>query len=305
MSNDPAINTALLNFCASLDNGPKNSSNADAPTHRNPEDMQWLKEALQSVEAPERQVRRLLDTVARDDITEDACAEALEELSDLVEDINWAIEFSLMNGHKTILDLLQKGKLAAESAKVRQNAAMVIAHAAQLNERVQNCFEEAQWQNVLVPLLEKEESSAVLAALLHSCSCLCRSYAPNAHLFCRAGGVELVKVLLGTEDTGSPISSRIIRRVLFLITYLADVADFETEGMLRLICKHAKNPDDEVQITAAQTLTAFTDKSFAVVKRVMCEEAPECLDSWRSRNLEEDDCRKMLINVLDKEGHEG
>eukprot|EP00758_Cryptobia_borreli_P002849 Tbor_TRINITY_DN3340_c0_g1::TRINITY_DN3340_c0_g1_i1::g.23555::m.23555 len=62
MSNDGYINSALFNFCTSLDNGPKQ------PTEQPPrslEDIAWLKEALQSVEAPDKTMKKKLGILKR------------------------------------------------------------------------------------------------------------------------------------------------------------------------------------------------------------------------------------------------
>ncbi|EAN89648.1 hypothetical protein C3747_25g239 [Trypanosoma cruzi] len=304
MSNDPSMNTALLNFCTSLSNGSGSGDREQLP-RRNSEELQWLKEALASVEAPERQIKRLLETVARDGVTEDDCAAALEELSELVEDINWAVEFSLMNGHRIMLDLLRRGKLTAESEPVRQGAAMVIAHAAQLNERVQKCFEEAQWEEVLIPLLREEKAPAVFAALLHSCSCLCREYSPNALLFKKAGGIEVITRVLRSESLDG-CDKKIIKRVLFLVGYLTEVLDIATEDMIRSVSVHAASSDEEIQMNVAQTLFLVAEKSCAIVRRVLKEVAPGCLVRWRNALLgEEDDPRRRLVNKLDREGHDG
>ncbi|ESL06765.1 hypothetical protein TRSC58_05557 [Trypanosoma rangeli SC58] len=304
MSNDPSMNTALLDFCTSVGAGSRNGNCGELP-RRNPEEMQWLKEALASVEAPERRVKCLLETISCDDVTEDECVAALEELSELVEDINWAIEFSLMNGHCVVLELLRKEQLTLKSAQVRQGAAMVIAHSAQLNERVQKSFEEAQWQTVLLPLLREEKSPVVLAALLHSCSCLCREYSPNALLFSKAGGTELIATMLTREGLEGSNDKKILKRVLFLLRYLVDVLDIATDDLIRCVSTHAASTDEDVQISVAQTLIACAERCCAIVKRVLNEVAPDSSARWRNSLLEEEDPRKQLVNKLDKEGHEG
>ncbi|ORC93511.1 uncharacterized protein TM35_000013880 [Trypanosoma theileri] len=303
MSNDPSMNTALLNFCTSVGNGPKEKT--EVPK-RSAEEMQWLKEALESVEAPERKIQQSLALLTREDVSESECLTALEEMSDLVEDISWAIEFSLMSGHRIILDFLVKNKLATESEQVRQAAAMVIAHAAQLNEAVQKCFEEAQWQDVLLPLLKKEESPAVVAALLHSCSCLCRDYAPNAILFNRAGGITDINRLLEIYGEGaSQKNTKITRRLLFLVAYLAEVVEIDTNELIPLVCRQTTSNDDDVQTAAARCLCVFANKHIAAVRVALHEVAPNTISRWRSSILDEDDSRQQLLNELDREGHEG
>ncbi|KAH9577446.1 hypothetical protein LSM04_005884 [Trypanosoma melophagium] len=303
MSNDPSMNTALLNFCTSVDNGPKEKT--ELPK-RTAEEMQWLKEALESVEAPERQIERNLAILTREDASESECLTALEEMSDLVEDINWAIEFSLRSGHRIILDFLVKSKLATENEEVRQAAAMVIAHAAQLNEAVQKCFEAAQWQDILLPFLKKEESPAVVAALLHSCSCLCRDYAPNAILFDHAEGITVINRLLGIYGEGTPRrNTKITRRLLFLVAYLAEVVKMDTNELIPLVCRQTTSDNEDVQTAAARSLCVFLNKNSAAVKVALHEVAPNTVSRWRGSNFDEDDSRRQFLNKLDRDGHEG
>lgn len=301
MSNDPAMNAALLNFCTSLDNGPRGGG----PPQRSEEERRWLREALESVEAPERQIKRLLAAVARDDIAEEDCVAALEELAELVEDINWAVEFSLMNGHNVMLGLLRGGGVAAGSAGVRRAAALVIAHASQLNEQVQRRFEEARWHEVLLPLLSEERSPATLAAFLHSCSCLCRDYTPNALLFGEGGGLEVITELLKTTHSAGEYKSKIIKRVLFLLAYLAGVLDVDTHNLARHISVYTVSDDQELQIASARTLIALTNKSSEAVRLALRAVTPECFTNWRNTLLEEDDSRRQLMDILLGEGHEG
>ncbi|AAZ10928.1 uncharacterized protein TEOVI_000069800 [Trypanosoma equiperdum] len=298
MSSNTCINTALLDFCTRLDNGPKASSGESNLPKRSPEEMQWLREALASVEQPERKIRRILDAVAGEGLSEDVCLEHLEELSDMVEDTNWAVEFVLGGGHRIILDFMHKRKLAAGSAEIRQAAAMVVAHAAQLNERAQKCFEEIQWQSVLVPMLMKEEDPAVIAALLHACSCLCRDYAPNAQLFARADGVDIIKGFLDVDSIGSRSNDKIVKRVLFFLSYLAEVVTVDVPDLTQRIAAVIDSDDDEVQVVVARALLSLAAKNLSAVRAVLQEEKPGCLSQWQSQLLEDDDCRRQLMRVL-------
>nr|CCC90214.1 conserved hypothetical protein [Trypanosoma congolense IL3000] len=299
MSNDPCLNTALLNFCTKLDNGPKGGDGDRAPPKRTPEEMQWLKDALASIEQPERKIKRLLATLAGGNVPGETYLECLEELSELVEDINWAVEFALGDGHRIVLQFLQKHKAAAESAEVRQSAAMVIAHAAQLNERVQKCFEEVRWQDVLVPMLKKEDDPAVIAALLHSCSCLCRDYVPNAQLFERVGGVNAIIDLLDAESIGSRSSGKVIKRTLFFLAYLVETVKVDARTVAYRVVQLADNNDDEIQSAAARTLAALAVNNGAIVREAIRHGAPECLARWRNAAFDGDDGRRQLVRVLE------
>ncbi|KAG8345200.1 hypothetical protein ERJ75_001425600 [Trypanosoma vivax] len=306
MSNDPCLNTALLNFCTSLSNGPRGENGTDSALQkRSPEELQWLKEALASIEQPERKIKRILEMIARENAQESECVAGLEELSDMVEDINWAAEFVLGGGHKIILDLLRKQALSAESGRVRMQAAMVVAHASQLNENVQHCFEKERWQEVLLPLLRGEEDPAVIAALLHSCSCLCRDYIPNAKLFACSGGIEIINGFLGRNRIALLDDNKIVKRALFFLAYLTDVIDVDVRSVVRHAALFVESDDDDVELAAARALTSAAKKSLSIVRAVLKEEVPNCLTNWRNKQLDQDDCRQQLVLMLEREGHCG
>ncbi|KPI87165.1 hypothetical protein ABL78_3767 [Leptomonas seymouri] len=222
MSADPTINAALLNMCAqvqgsgsnavpagtrtevaqpssalaavptaattSVCHGNNTSGGAPAatPTPARPaSDYVWLRNALASVEAPEKRLKQLLFSM--EDKTADGNdgpvdpeerLEALEELSDMVEDVNWAAEFNLMEGPQRVLRVLRRervvhpltttpdplvskegggdgscGAVTFASIPLYTQLAMIVAHASQLNEPVQAVFQAAHWEQVLLHLL--------------------------------------------------------------------------------------------------------------------------------------------------------
>ena len=222
MSVDPTINAALLNMCArvresgnSATEGPQLSSTpALAPANsttttassapassvapaRPASDYEWLRQALASVESPEKRVKQLLFQMegktadGKADVADvEDRVEALEELSDMVEDVNWAAEFALMEGPQRVLKALQQERtahplaaihdatLAAATAKEQEEKekvvvtavsgaanmtftslpiytqlAMTVAHSAQLNEPVQAIYRAAHWEEILLQLL--------------------------------------------------------------------------------------------------------------------------------------------------------
>jgi hypothetical protein len=68
MSSDGRINAALFNFCIAADDGPRtnpnDSANGNEPRHRaSLEDLRWLREAMASVEMPDRAVKRCATTI--------------------------------------------------------------------------------------------------------------------------------------------------------------------------------------------------------------------------------------------------
>jgi hypothetical protein len=222
MSSDPAINAALLNMCAQVQDRGNNtqaaagttstggaqpsstlasapstaaavsgSGSADATSSgtasaRPASDYEWLRNALASVESPEKKVKQLLfqmeDKMAdgkAGPIDPEDRLEALEELSDMVEDVNWAAEFTLMEGPQRVLRVLRReraahplttvtdpvappageevegetGPVTFASIPLYTQFAMIIAHSSQLNEPVQAVYHAAHWEDVVLRLV--------------------------------------------------------------------------------------------------------------------------------------------------------
>lgn len=224
MSSDSGVNAALLNLCAQLqDSGSRTTAATQgpspastqlaalpapaAPSSRTAEanstqqsaarpasDYEWLRSALASVEAPEKRVKQLLFHMENRNgegkpspLDSEDRLEALTELSDMVEDVNWAAEFALMQGPQRTLQVLQREQTAhpltsdeggaarrerdapqeasaevAESTGKRASAAelsiqtelsMIVAHSAQLNEPLQAAYQAAHWEGTLLPFV--------------------------------------------------------------------------------------------------------------------------------------------------------
>ena len=66
MSSDPRINSALFNFCIAADDGPRNPP-SEEESNKYPraslDDLRWLREAMESVEAPDRIMQRHVATI--------------------------------------------------------------------------------------------------------------------------------------------------------------------------------------------------------------------------------------------------
>ncbi|GET91233.1 hypothetical protein, conserved [Leishmania tarentolae] len=157
-------------------------------------DYEWLRSALASVESPEKRVKQLLFNMENlttegkpGPLAQEERQDALAELSDMVEDVNWAAEFALMQGPQRLLDVMRRERSScallstfgrdtsatveatdsrdaeippATHAAIRSSAvplftelAMVIAHSAQLNEPVQAAFEAAHWEGIILPFM--------------------------------------------------------------------------------------------------------------------------------------------------------
>lgn len=316
MSNHPGINAALFNFCCAVDDGPRTETVSQLP-QRDPAELKWLREALESIEAPERTVKRCLEVLLTESATIDSIVETLEELSDVVEDLNWAVEFALMNGHVVVLRMLESDPRARQSAEVRRLLAMVVAHACQQNDKVQTAFNQSKWADVIVPLTKREEDKQALAALLHACSCMCRECDAGSAAFLGAGGIELLTRLLSPE-MASKVNEKIANRVLFLVSYFSQIG-VSSEALIENLCTKvvlgttepssisssstvdvvAMLQSDEISIFASKVLKQLYDKSPALVKRIAAARIAPVLDGLVGGvNLSDTDSRVVLRAVL-------
>lgn len=293
MSDNPGINAALFNFCHMVDDGPRNAPAAER-VQRDPEDLKWLREALASVEEPERIVKRLLTTIQQEDRSDAEILEALEELSDMVEDMNWAIEFALMNGHQIVIRMLEENPKARQNSEIRTQLAMIIAHAAQNNDKVQEAFNSVKWADVLVPKLRAEEDKGALAALLHACSCMCRECDEGSAAFLAARGLDVVQAFLSPSAT-EKINEKIALRILFLVHYFAQVG-ISSEALVENTCYQVTSQSTEVSVAAAKAVNALVKKSPSVIPRVAKKVAGTHLEGLNG--LARDDPREELRRTV-------
>jgi hypothetical protein len=219
MSAIPGLNTAILDFCTRLDDGPRDEGAArrELP-RRDPAEWQWLKEAIASIEQPEARLKKLLTTLDEPDKVssqDEAAVAALEEIVYMVEDINLATEFYLMKGPARTIRLLA----ATRDTEIRRLAATIVANSAQNHEKLQAAFVELKFADVLVPLMAAETDAATRAALVFAVSCTTRGYAPAAAAFLKAGGLG---ALLSVITTYALDDAKSVGRCLRLVGYFAE-----------------------------------------------------------------------------------
>ena len=213
-------------------------------------------------------MKRLLTTIASATEVSDELIAALEELSDTVEDINWATEFSLMNGHIVVLEALGK-PIVDKSSDTRRLLAMIIAHASQQNSNVQQCFNSANWTSVVLPRLAREEDPQALAALLHACSCMCRECDEGSKAFITSGGMRLLESLL-QSDNSARATEKVVQRTLFLVQYFALVGVSSEALITSTAWRMTSSTSAEVVATsAASALSVMYSKSPPVVKAIV------------------------------------
>lgn len=327
MSLDGGVNAALLNMCARAQgiaerqqpllttssslNSPNNngSSLEQKLPERTKEDYQWLKNVIASVEQTEKKICRLLNTIEQEkDISFDDFMHAAEELGDLVEDINWATEFGLMNGPQKTLQALRSHQVVAVSAPARDALLTIVAHSSQLHEPIQKLFTEAHWESTVLPILSETAENgppSTLAVALHAVSCLCRSNEVNTIIFVKHGGMDVLAAILrrgigeNGADQASMHSEKVLRRTMFLTGSLSEFG-LSTETLIRLICKHItfSFTSEELQQSGAQALCDLSTKGLKKVKEVAFSEMKSVLLAWKhlAELGEIEDSKKELID---------
>lgn len=327
MSYDGRVNAAILNMCAKAQSiadrqqSPLASSSSlnsttaksNSPERKQPErtkeDYQWLQNVIGLMEQTEKKISRLLTTVEQDkNITFDEFMSAVEELGDLVEDLNWATEFGLMNGPARTLELLRSHPVVLKSIPARDAVLTLVAHSSQLHEPIQKKYAEAHWESTILPILQetaKDSSSSSVAVALHAVSCLCRSNEVNTVTFIGHGGMEILAAILrrGVGENGADEnavhSEKVLRRTIFLAGSLSEFG-LSTEVLMRLICRHMTFPftSEHLQEAGAQALCELSSKSLKKVKEVVFSEMKSVLQDWKRRSESGDitDSRKSLVS---------
>ena len=309
MSSDSSVNAMLFNMANRAlhpEGGDGAVPNKPAQPPASKEDLQWLKEAMKNVEMPDKMMKRFLDAIRKPDATADEFVNALEQISDHVEDLNFAVEFVLMDGHTTVLQFLadKDNTLIADDPEIRRLLALTIAHASQQNEMVQDAFNKAEWASVIVPAMIAEKEKGPRAALLHACSCMCRECENGSAAFLKAGGLELLHEIVHplTGPYGDPESinnEKIIMRALFLIQHFA-MQGISSTALIDATLFYIKKGTNDVERCAAACLLSLIEKSPTTVKSVAAESLGDYGATLNVKELAEGDERLKLAMLLRK-----
>lgn len=252
MSSNPAINSALLNFCMRADDGPRDPN---AIPRRDPAELEWLKKALHSVETPDETSKRLLLKLASSECTVEEGIAVLEELQELVEDINLATEFNLLNGPRQILGLLS----ATNNERVRGLCAQLIAHATQNHQALQKAFLSLGVWDVILPLLGTESCADSRCHMILLISSMCRGSRECTSSFVRAGGLDVLLAALSHNQD----DRRSVLRGLRVFECIADM-DIALLGpaVVRFCCTVCKDAAAHVdaRTSAARVLIHVLDE---------------------------------------------
>ena len=361
MSNDPSINSALWNFCMRANDGPRQERTEPLPP-RDPADLEWLRQAMESVEMPEKTIKRILTslheldkgyaaprgataatavspasgpgnasaapppmleappaaartgpeeapTPANVDPNEnkrtapwhppaeqtaeaiDKLIEELEELNDLVEDLNYAKEFELMKGCEVVLYKLAS-PTPLGNAELRKQLLLVIAHASQNLEHLQDSFTKLKWAAQLVPMLRAESDAGCRAANILACSALCRGHPQASGEFVNAGGFAVLEGIIANHHDEDPKS---VARALRLVQYFAE-NKVSSATMIDILCSVVTNEKNDVSAPAAASLAALV-KEQPGLKGALALKLEGVIAKWKaSEGIPEE--KQALINQL-------
>lgn len=307
MSTLPGINTAILDFCTRLDNGPRVDASAAPPRPvRDPEDYKFLRLAMEHMEYPEKTLKKLLDfankTFASSHPNQSAATsesidgvpkeeverqlkECLEQIDELVEDLNLAVEYRLMQGPQATLTWL-RSRWTAEQPTLRSLCARIVAHSSQNDSDVIAAFEG--WEKVLLPILTHETDFAARADFLLALGSLCRGNDASTGTFLLNDGLLVVERIVerirgdaehhhgcvtdegaavgssghnGTmASTRPPRDARSLRRAVKLLSYFVEAVGVATSSVLTVLCALLLDDDIEVSAAAAKAIHSALER---------------------------------------------
>jgi len=200
----------------------------DAPEPSNfremsPERRQFLEEAIQSLTIDVvEQLQKAMNILIEGNATEDEQVEALEIVTDFVENVDTANDFFKIGGFCILIPCL-----SSSHSEVRSGAAELIGALAQNNPFCQQHLLELELLPKLFELLTDSDQPVAVAAL-HAISCMVRSYQPCLDEFLKSGGIEC---LLGALESGT---EKIILKAAFLMSALCGLDKKTREEFIAL-----------------------------------------------------------------------
>lgn len=202
------------------EDAPNESSFAEM----DPERKRFLEEALKSLTVNVvEQLEQAVKTIGDSTSSEDNILDALEVITDYVQDIDAATDFYKVGGF-CILD----GCLASPHGSVRSSALRLIRDLAQNNPFCQEKLLDHGILNKLIELLS-DSSDQVSCDAMSAISAIVRAYEPGLQAFLEVGGLECMLGCIGDE---SRIKLQI--RVAFLISTITFEHPYLIESFIKL-----------------------------------------------------------------------
>eukprot|EP00005_Dracoamoeba_jomungandri_P008991 CAMPEP_0174262802 /NCGR_PEP_ID=MMETSP0439-20130205/15531_1 /TAXON_ID=0 /ORGANISM="Stereomyxa ramosa, Strain Chinc5" /LENGTH=289 /DNA_ID=CAMNT_0015347765 /DNA_START=30 /DNA_END=899 /DNA_ORIENTATION=+ len=165
--NFSAIDKGLLKFC--LEHSDYSGGGEGIP-ERDPQDYEWLKAALNSIEDDVTRMKKCVEVI-KDGTSEQAIVRALEEIQYLSEDLDNANDLHKISGFSPILELLDR-----EEPSIRTWSLWVIMTVSQNNPWGQDEALKKGSLAKVVSLLESEEDVDVLVKAVGAISALVKDH---------------------------------------------------------------------------------------------------------------------------------
>lgn len=167
----------VLQFVSGID--PVASTRTPAPL--DPERREFLTNALQSMTIDHvKRLQQLMDLLTKSDehVTDEEKEDALEELIDWCDDIDFGSDFIKIGGVDSLLAYLN-----SQNGGLRWRLLDVMATVVQNNEWAQNEARKKDWMKLFVELLEKDNVILVRIKALYAISCMVRGNETNLKEF--------------------------------------------------------------------------------------------------------------------------
>lgn len=225
-----------------------------------PERRQFLEEALKSMTVNVvDELETAVKTIMNDASSEDQTLNAIEVITDYVQEIDAANDFFKVGGFCILDRCLSSSHTSVKSASLR-----LIKELAQNNPFCQEKLLEHGILNKLIELLSDPSSDQVSCDAMSAISALVRAYEPGLKAFLDVGGLEC---MLGCIGDDSRLKLQI--RVAFLISTITaetpslaktfiqlDAVERLTEH-LTVLTKEELNGEEEKQIAEVSRLENF------------------------------------------------
>lgn len=196
------------------------------------------------------------------------------------------------------------------NAEVRAATAMAIAHAVQQNPKAQEAFAVCGWGAIVVPILAAEVdqyihgfspsaksstagsvTGATVASLLHLCSCMSRENDDGTKEFIVRGGVPILEQILASP---ARVTSRILRRAMFLVEYFASIGISN-----KSLIQHVANillitgPQQTLRVAASSSNQTNGSVSDPITSSVLVEDA-------ETKNAVQSSAASCLMAIYEK-----
>lgn len=158
----------LMKFCLEATKSEDTTSDGMAPMDE--ERKRWLEEALNAMTVnPVERMKGCIDCLKNTSSTEEEKIQALEELIEWCENIDYSIDFHKIGGFELFPQLLSD-----EEAEVRWQTLELVACMVQNNPYCQKAVLQNKMLPLFLEILDKDDNPTVKVKALYAVSCLVR-----------------------------------------------------------------------------------------------------------------------------------